>query len=159
MLDGFLRCQQQPQHVEVKVLVKVLGADRLQRRKLIDAGVVHEDVELAEGLLRLRKQPANVFGPGDVGLDGDGFPTRLPNALDDCLCPGLAGGLIDHDGRTGARQVLGNRRTDSFRRARDHSDLPIQFLRHDRTPYDLLLLFRLALVHERVQRHAVGPRL
>ena len=135
MLDVLLRRQQQPQHVEVKVLVKALGADRLQRRKLIDAGIVHEDVELSERLLRLGEEVASVLGLGDVGLHGDGFPTRLPNALDDCLCPGLAGGLIDHDGRTGARQVLGNRRTDSFRRARDHSDLPLQFLRHDSTPF------------------------
>ena len=128
MLDGFLRRQQQSQHVEVKVLVKVFGIDRLQGGKLIDAGVVHEDVELAERLLRLGEEAANVVGPGNVGLHCDGFAVRLPDAVDDRLRAGLAGGVIDHDRRAGRRQVLGNRRTDAFRRPRDHGDLSFQFL-------------------------------
>jgi hypothetical protein len=135
MLDGFLRRQQQPQHVEVKMLVKVLGIDRFQRSKLIDARVVHKDVELPERLLRLGKETANVLDPGNVGLDGDGFPARLPDAPDDCLCPGLAGGIIDHYRGTGCRQVLGNRGADALRRPRDHRDLSFQFLRHDRAPF------------------------
>ena len=80
---------------------------------------------------------ANVLGPGNVGLHGNGLAVRLPDALDDRLRAGLAAGVIDHDRRPGCRQVLGNRCTDAFRRTRDHGDLPLQFLRHDRTPFRL----------------------
>ena len=74
MLDRFLRRQHQAQHVEVELLVEVLGGDVFQRGELVDAGVVDQDVELAERLLRLGEQPSGCPPVlADVGLHGDGL--------------------------------------------------------------------------------------
>ena len=76
---------------------------------------------------------SRVIGRGR--LHSDGFAVRLPDASDDLLCTGLAAGVIDHDGCPGRRQMLGDRRTDAFRCARDNGDLTVQFLRPDRAPF------------------------
>ena len=47
--------QQQAQHVDVEMPVKVLFRDLLERQKIIDAGIVDQNVQPAERLLRLWK--------------------------------------------------------------------------------------------------------
>ena len=54
------------------MLVEVLGRHVLERGELVDAGVVDQDVEPAERLLRLGEQAP------DVGLLGDVRPARRP---------------------------------------------------------------------------------
>ena len=51
--------------------MKMLRGDRLQRRELVDARVVDEDVELAESFFCVGHQTVNIFGLGNIGLDGD----------------------------------------------------------------------------------------
>ena len=58
MVDRFLRGENQPQHVEIEHLVKVLGRDVFQRLEIIDAGIVDQHVEPAERLFRFREQAA-----------------------------------------------------------------------------------------------------
>ena len=70
-LDRFLRREDQAQHVQVELLVEVFGGDGFERRELVDAGVVHQDVELAERLLGLREEPPDVGFLGEVGLHRD----------------------------------------------------------------------------------------
>ena len=91
MLDRLLRREQQAQHVQVEHLVEVLGRDLLERGELVDAGVVDEDVELAERLLRLGEEPPDVGLLGDVGLHGDGLAALASDLGDDAVGPFLAG--------------------------------------------------------------------
>jgi len=50
------------------VLLKILnGSER------VDSGIIDEDVELSELLLRYRKQMLNLSGLGDVTLNRDGL--------------------------------------------------------------------------------------
>ena len=51
MLHRSLGGQQEAEHIDVKVLVEVFGGDAVERRELVDAGVVDEDVDRAELLL------------------------------------------------------------------------------------------------------------
>jgi hypothetical protein len=53
VLHALLRRQQEPEHIDVEVLVKEILGDSLERRELVDAGVVDQDVEPAVRLLRL----------------------------------------------------------------------------------------------------------
>jgi len=46
--------------VQVELLVEVLVGDALERGELVDAGIVHQDVEPAERLLRLGEQALDV---------------------------------------------------------------------------------------------------
>ena len=73
VLDGFLRREEQAEHVEIELLVKVLGGHVLERRELVDAGVVDQDVEPAERLLRLGEEPLDVGLLGHVRLHRDGL--------------------------------------------------------------------------------------
>jgi hypothetical protein len=52
--------------------------DLLDRQKLVDPGAVDDDVEPPKRRLGLRKEPLDVRGVGDVGLNRD-RPTPLPS--------------------------------------------------------------------------------
>ena len=47
MFDGCLRDQQKTEYVDVKLSVELFFGNRLDRGELIDAGVIHEYVEVA----------------------------------------------------------------------------------------------------------------
>ena len=47
--------KQQAQHIDVEEPVKVLFRDLLERQEIVDAGIVDQNVEPAECLLRLRE--------------------------------------------------------------------------------------------------------
>jgi len=66
-----------------------------ERPELIDARVVHENVEASKGLLRLREQAGDVRRPGNVGLNGDSPATGAGDVGDDLVRAGFAGGVID----------------------------------------------------------------
>src|SRR5882672_11336769 len=48
-LDGFLRGKEQPQNVEIKLLVEVICGNSFKGRELVDPRVVDQDIELAIG--------------------------------------------------------------------------------------------------------------
>jgi hypothetical protein len=79
--NGGLGDKEQSLDVEVEVLIDVFDGDGFDRKELIDAGVVDEDVETAEGFSRRRDELADVGGVGQVGLDGHGFAAGGLNAL------------------------------------------------------------------------------
>ena len=58
VLHRLLRGEEQPEDVQVELLVEVLLGDAFERGELVDAGVVHQDVEPAERLLRLGRTGA-----------------------------------------------------------------------------------------------------
>ena len=105
------------------MLVEVLRRHALERRELVDAGVVDEDVEPAERLLRLGEQALDVGLLRHVGLDGDGLAALAGDLGDDAVGPFLAGGVVDDDGRPLGRQVPGDGGADALGRAGDDGDL------------------------------------
>ncbi len=66
--------------------MEVLAGDAIEGRELVDAGIVHQDIELAELLLGFGKQPLDVGLLGHVGLDGDRLAALAGDFLDH-LCP------------------------------------------------------------------------
>ena len=62
-------------HVDGEHLVEVFEAKRVDRAKDVDARVVHQHVEPAEGLRALVDRPLQRGCVGAVGVQGDGVPT------------------------------------------------------------------------------------
>ena len=77
MLYRFLGSQQQTEDVQVELLVKMLFGDFFERRRLVNAGVVHQDVEPAERLLRFGEQSLDLGLLGHIRLHRDGLPALL----------------------------------------------------------------------------------
>ena len=98
VLDRGLRDQQEPENVDVELLVEVLGGDGFEGAELVDAGVVDQDVELAVGLDGGVDDGLRVGGLGDVAFDGYGFAAGLGDGVDDFVGAGFAGGVVDDDG-------------------------------------------------------------
>src|SRR5262249_2053609 len=66
-LDGFLRAEEGARQVGVDDGLPLLEGQVLERNGWRpDAGIVEEEVETAERVLRLRKESADGFGIGDV---------------------------------------------------------------------------------------------
>src|SRR5258708_4849796 len=59
-LQRRLRRADEAENIQVELLSEMLLRDVLERREFIDASVVHEDIEPAEGLLGLGEQAINV---------------------------------------------------------------------------------------------------
>ena len=82
-------------HVHRQIPDRLVGRHRIVVAAVHDAGVVEQDVQLAEFPLGRRDHALGVCGPGDVGVDVDGAPARLRDCRDRVLaCVVLD---IDHD--------------------------------------------------------------
>ena len=127
VLGRFLRRENQAQHVKVEHFVKVLGRHVLQRCKLVDAGVVDQDVELAAGLRGLGEKPTDIRFFRDVGLHRDGLAAFAGDFGDDAVGTFLAGGVVDDHRRPFVCQMFGNSGTNPLRTARYNSDFTCQF--------------------------------
>jgi hypothetical protein len=104
--------------------VKVLRCNGLDRGEFVDAGIVNEDVDTPEGSLGVGKQADDVAGVGDIALQGDRLAAGGGDVGDDLVGSGLAGGVVDNDGRTGRGEVLGNGGADALGGAGDEGGLP-----------------------------------
>src|SRR5262249_28906777 len=71
VLQRLLAGEEQTEHVQVKLLVKVLRSHLFERGKLVDAGIVHQDVEPAKRAFGLGKTPSDPRLPGHIRLHGD----------------------------------------------------------------------------------------
>ena len=77
-----LRHQQEAQHVDVEHFVELRLGDRFERRKIVDARVVDQDVEAAKGGDRGVDQAFGFGGLGDVALYGDGSAALACDGFD-----------------------------------------------------------------------------
>ena len=127
MLDRFLRGENQAENIQIKLLVEMFVGDVFQRAEFVDARVVHENVELAERLLRFGEQAVNVHLLGNVALHGNGLAARAGDFGDDLVRAGLAGSVIDDDRRAFRREMSGDGSADAFGCARDDGDLACEF--------------------------------
>ena len=96
------------------MFVEVFLGDVLQWDKLVDAGVVNEDIELAEGLLGFGKETFNVHLPSYVCPHCDRFSALFCNFVHDTIRSLLAGGIVnDHCGTFGS-EMFGDRSPDAL---------------------------------------------
>jgi hypothetical protein len=129
-LGRFLGGQQQAQDVDVELAVEVLLGDVFQRRELVDAGVVDQDVHAAERLLGLVEQTGDVGALGHVALDGDGLAAGGGDLGHHLVGALAAGGVVDRHGRALGGQGLGDGGPDALRRAGHDGGLACK-LAHD----------------------------
>src|SRR6188768_2434601 len=114
MLHRFPGRKQQAADVDVKDPLVMFDRDGLEGRELVDARVVHEDVEPAKGGLGFGDEAGDVSGLGDVALNGDGLAAGGLDLGDDRIGTSFAGGIVNDDGRTGGGEVLGDGGADAL---------------------------------------------
>ena len=96
------------------MLVEMLRRDGLERRELVDARVVDEDVDRAERLDGLGDHAFHVFGIGQVAVDGDGFATLGDDGGDHAVGGLFAGAVVDGNRRTLGGEPSRDFGTDAF---------------------------------------------
>ena len=107
--------------------MEVLGRYLFQRLELIDAGVVDQDVEPAEGFFGFGEETADVGLIGEVGLHGDGLAAVALDLTHNAVGTVLARAVVDDDGGALGGEVQRDRGADPLGRPRDHRDLSFQF--------------------------------
>ena len=132
-LDRFLGGEQYTLDVDIELALEVLFGDLLDRRELINGGVVDENVEVAEGLFGFGEDVFHVLDFADIAVDGDGLAAGLHDLGDDAIRALLVGGVIDDDRGALDAESLGDAGTDALGSARDHCDF-IAELAHDVSP-------------------------
>src|SRR5581483_2581595 len=98
MRDRLAGREQGPEHVDVELTAIFRLGDFLDRLEAVDAGIVDQHIDRAEGLLRLGKEPLHIRFLGNIGLDGDRLAALLPDRGDDALGVVLGRGVIHYDG-------------------------------------------------------------
>ncbi|MNL15398.1 hypothetical protein D3C87_1363830 [compost metagenome] len=120
--------------MDVEVLLEQFVAVLRQRQDLEDAGVVHQNIDLAELGFNLVEHPAHVVGIGHIGLDRYGLVTGLTQLHHQSRGFGCAAGVVDGNGETFAGQLFGDDRADAaggaghdgdFRSLMSHVDVPV----------------------------------
>ena len=114
VLRGFLRDQQQAEHIEIEMLVEMFGRDALQRRELVDARIVDENVDRAERLDGLGDHFFHMPGVGQIAMDGDGFAALADDGGDHALGGLLAGAVVDGNRRALSGEPGGDFGADAF---------------------------------------------
>jgi len=118
----------EPEDVEVELAVKMILRDLLQRQKFVNAGVVDQDVERAEGCLRFRKEPLDFRLVGDVGLHRKRL-AAIRADLGDHAIGIVATRRVVHDDRSAfGGQMPGDRRTDALGCTGDYGNFPGELL-------------------------------
>ena len=114
MLHRFLRCQNQTEHIGIELAMKLTLRHLFERFEVVHAGVIDQDVDLAERFLRLSKKPFDLFFLRDIGLDGDGFSAALTDFVNHAICALLRGSVIHDYRRAFGGEMFGDTGADSF---------------------------------------------
>ncbi len=101
--------------------------DFFERRKFVNARVVHENIKPAERVLRFGEQAFNVRLLSHVPLHRDSFAAGLGDFTDNFIRAGFAGSVIDDDRSALRREIFGDGSADALGRPRDDGDLAAQF--------------------------------
>jgi hypothetical protein len=68
------------------LFVEMFFGNRFERREFVNAGVIDQNIDPTERLLRRRKESCDFRLLRNVGLDGDGSPASLCNFVHDAIC-------------------------------------------------------------------------
>jgi len=77
ILDRFLRGEEQPKDIHVKVFVELFLGDLFKWRPVVNSGIVDQKIDLAESLLCCGKESFDFRFLGDVRPYGDRFAAAL----------------------------------------------------------------------------------
>lgn len=127
MFDGRLGRQQHAQDVDVKHLMVLVLGHGLDRRELVDTGVVDQHVEATESLHSGLDHALGLVGLGHVPLHRDGLAAGLGDGLDQGVRPGLARYVVHHYRGAFRRKRLGDARADALGGPGDHRDFACEF--------------------------------
>ena len=120
--------------VHVEHRVHLVGRHVLERRVAQDAGVVDDDVDLAEGVDGRLHDRRAALGRGDAVVVGDGLAAGRLDLVDDLLggrlgAAGAVGGaaeVVDDDERAPLGEVEGVRPAEAAAGARDDRHLAVE---------------------------------
>ena len=127
MLDRFLRGEEQAEDIHVKVFVELLLGDLFKWRPVVNSGVVDQDIDLAEGLLRCGKKSFDFRLLGDVRPHGNRFAAALCDFVNDAIGAFFRGSVIDDHGCAFSRELFCDVGADSFRRTGYDCDFSCKF--------------------------------
>src|SRR4030095_13941637 len=105
--SGRLGREQHGQDVEIEHAMEALLGELLERGELVDAGVVDQDVETAEGLLRLGAEAIDLLRLRHVGRHRERPAALARDVGDHAVGALLAGGVVDDHGGAGLGQLPG----------------------------------------------------
>src|SRR5436190_16419006 len=100
MLQRLLGGEKHSEDVCIEHSVELLLGDFFQWHKLVNAGVINHDIDLAECFLRFSEQSLDVCLLGDVALDSDSFSAALTNFVYHAICVLLGRRIINDHSRT-----------------------------------------------------------
>src|SRR5690606_27639801 len=106
----------------IELSVIVLGGDRFQRCKLVDACVVHQDVNSAEGAEGLADEPLCIGHLRNICLDSGSVAAAIVDVLHDSIRTFAAGSVVDDYGSPFSGKAPRNGGADAFGGARDERD-------------------------------------
>ncbi len=144
-----MRGQEQAEHVQIELFVKMLRRDIFQRLEIVDAGVVHQDIQFVVCLFRFREQLLHFGGPGKIRLDADGLAAVLLDAGHDALGPFFAGAVVNDDRRTFGGELFGDFGADAFGCPGDDGDFASELLSHDETPFEQSLVKQAQIIADK----------
>ena len=101
---------------------------RFEWLEFVDAGVVHQDVDLPECLLRGGEQPLDVRLLRDISLHRDCLAAALRDLVDDAIGVAFRAGVVNDHRRAFRGQLSGDIGADSFRAAGNDGDFAREFL-------------------------------
>src|SRR4029077_18088848 len=116
--------------------VVVLFGEGIDGEELVNAGVVHEDVEVAEVLDGCVHEALSLGGLRDIATDGDGFATGGGDGGDHSIRTSLAGGVVDDDGGAFGGERFGDGGSDTLGCAGDDCDFTCE-LAHIYIPFSV----------------------
>ena len=61
MLDRLLCRQENSQHIDVEILMEIILCDSLDQCKVVDASVVHQNIDTAKGFVRISEQMFDII--------------------------------------------------------------------------------------------------
>ena len=122
MRSHVLAAQHRPAQVDLQHAIPVLGAHLGHCFDPFDAGIVDQNIDLAEAIDDLLHHGADAVLIGDITTHAEDLPAVLAQFSGYLIQIGLrAAG--DRHVRTGARQRTGNRTSQPLAAARDHGHL------------------------------------
>src|ERR1041384_2929106 len=127
----FLGRQQKAQNVQIEVVVERFFGDLFQWRKLINPGIVHQDVQLAVSFLGFREKPRDICLLRDISLHRDRLAAAGGDFLYHSVSVFFAGGVINHHRRTLCGQRLRDSSADAFRGPGHYRNLISEFAHND----------------------------
>src|SRR5438874_3110038 len=95
MLHRFLAGEYQTENIGIELALKLNLRHFFKRFEVVDAGVVDQDIDLAERLLRFGKYTFDIFLLRDIALDCNRFPIALADCINYLVCILLRRRIVD----------------------------------------------------------------